>query len=210
MRLTIEPLDLDRDLTCLHAWVTHPRSVYWQMQGASVDDVANEYRLIVENPHHDAWLGRADGVPAFLVETYDPASRRAGRAARPRQGDLGMHVLVAPTDTPVHGFTRAVFGAVLEHCFADPAVRRVVVEPDVRNDRIRDLNTAFGFREARTITLPTKEAALSFLTRDDHEGTTAHLSPDLLARAQRHLVAKAIGEFSHERLLEPVEDGDGY
>ncbi len=30
-----------------------------------------------------------------------------------------------------------------------------------------------------------------------------HLNPDTLARAQRHLVAKAIAEFSHERLLEP-------
>ena len=31
-----------------------------------------------------------------------------------------------------------------------------------------------------------------------------HLNPDTLARAQRHLVAKAIAEFSHERLLEPT------
>ena len=30
-----------------------------------------------------------------------------------------------------------------------------------------------------------------------------HLNPDTLARAQRHLVAKAIAEFSHERLLAP-------
>ena len=48
-----------------------------------------------------------------------------------------MHVLVAPTDTPRPRLHPAVFGAVLEHCFADPAVRRVVVEPDVRNERIR-------------------------------------------------------------------------
>ena len=73
-----------------------------------------------------------------------------------------MHVLVAPTDTPVHGFTAPCSRAVMEHCFADPAVRRVVVEPDVRNDRIRGLNAAVGFRVARTITLPTKKAALSF------------------------------------------------
>ena len=49
----------------------------------------------------------------------------------------------------MHGFTRAVFGAVLDHCFADPGVRRVVVEPDARNEPIRALNRAFGFREAR-------------------------------------------------------------
>ena len=31
----------------------------------------------------------------------------------------------------------------------------------------------------------------------------AHLSPAAMATAQRHLVAKAIAEFTHERLLAP-------
>ncbi|WP_101523237.1 IucA/IucC family protein [Nocardioides houyundeii] len=37
-----------------------------------------------------------------------------------------------------------------------------------------------------------------------------HLTPELLERAQRHLMAKAISEFSHERLLAPRAVGDGY
>lgn len=204
MMVTIEPLDIEQNLGLVHAWVTHPRSAFWQMQGASLADVAAEYRMIAEDPHHHAWLGRVDGAPAFLAETYDPFRSELADLPELRPGDLGMHVLVAPTDRPVHGFTRVVFGAVLDHCFADPATRRVVVEPDARNDRIRALNREFGFRELRTITLPTKEAMLSVRDR----GPVDHLSPDLLARAQRHLVAKAISEFSHERLLTPVADGD--
>jgi len=31
-----------------------------------------------------------------------------------------------------------------------------------------------------------------------------HLTPELMARAQRHLVAKALSEFSHERMIAPV------
>ncbi len=41
-------------------------------------------------------------------------------------------------------------------------------------------------------------------------GATAHLTPENLARAQRALVAKAIAEFAHERILQPVREGDGY
>ncbi|MGN6109777.1 MAG: GNAT family N-acetyltransferase, partial [Kofleriaceae bacterium] len=204
MRVTIEPLDVEHDLALVHAWVAHPRSAFWQMQGASLAEVATEYRMIADDPHHDAWLGRVDGTPAFLAETYDPFHSELAEVAELRAGDLGMHVLVAPTDQPVHGFTRTVFGAVLDHCLRDPSVRRVVVEPDARNDRIRTLNREFGFRELRTITLPTKEAMLSVLDRDPVE----HLTPDLLARAQRHLVTKAISEFAHERLLTPVGDGE--
>lgn len=201
MRVTLEPLDLDHDLGRLHAWVTHPRSAFWQMQDADVADVEREYRLIEESPHHHAWLGRVDGVPAFLAETYDPFHSELAELPEIRGGDLGMHVLVAPTDRPVPGFTRAVFRAVLDHCFADPAVRRVVVEPDARNDKVRALNRAFGFHELRTVTLSTKEAMLSVRSRE-------HLTPENLDRAQRHLVAKAIAEFAHERLLTPVSEND--
>lgn len=35
-------------------------------------------------------------------------------------------------------------------------------------------------------------------------GATAHLTPDRWARATRHLIRKALAEFSHERLLHPV------
>ena len=132
--ITIEPLDLERDLTLLHAWVTHPRSAYWMMQGASLDDVRTEYAGIAANPHHDAFLGRVAGRPAFLVETYDPA-HADGLADLPelQPGDGGMHVLVAPPDgRPVPGLTTAIFDAVMAFCFADPTVQRVVVEPDAQ------------------------------------------------------------------------------
>lgn len=38
----------------------------------------------------------------------------------------------------------------------------------------------------------------------------AHLTPDALERAQRHLVAKAIAEFSHERLIAPEPHGTSW
>ncbi|GAA3534480.1 GNAT family N-acetyltransferase [Nocardioides daeguensis] len=238
--ITLEPLDVERDLDLLHAWVTHPRSAYWMMQGAGRDDVRAEYAGIVADPHHDAWLGRVDGRPAFLAETYDPAHSPLAGLPEVGEGDLGMHVLVAPPDgPPVSGLTTAVFDAVMAHCFADPAVQRVVVEPDIRNDGIRAKNVAAGFVELREIELPGKTAVLSVCTRadwssssrerqraayrdalprldtsrrsslatgllDELHSSTDHLTPELMDRAQRHLVAKALGELAHERLLTPT------
>lgn len=168
MTVTLEPLVADRDAPLLHPWVTHPRSVFWQMADATLLDVVREYGAIEVHPHHDAWLGRVDGVASFLAETYDPAaSELAGLVGLPdlRPGDLGMHVLVAPTDQPVAGFTRRVFAAVMTHCFADTDVHRVAVEPDIRNERIARLNAEAGFEVARVVALPGKDAALSFCTR---------------------------------------------
>ncbi|CAM5238664.1 Lysine N-acyltransferase MbtK OS=Streptomyces tendae OX=1932 GN=GUR47_08535 PE=3 SV=1 [Streptomyces tendae] len=87
----------------------------------------------------------------------------------PEPGDVGMHFLVAPTDRPVHGFTRAVITAVMAELFADPATRRVVVEPDVANTAVHALNAAVGFVPEREIQKPEKKALLSFCTREQFE-----------------------------------------
>lgn len=211
--VTLDPLDVERDLDLLHAWVTHPRSVYWMMQDASRDDVRAEYAGIVADPHHDAWLGRVDGRPAFLAETYDPAHSPLADLPELAPGDLGMHVLVAPPEgAPVRGLTTEVFDVVMTHCFADPSVRRVVVEPDARNDKIRAKNVAAGFVELREIPLPGKTAMLSVCTRAAFEAARSadHLTPELMDRAQRHLVAKALGEFAHERLITPTPVGQRF
>ncbi len=212
--VTIEPIDVDRDGDLLHAWITHPRSVFWGMQDASVQDVWDAYAAIVADRHHDAWLGRVDGEPAFLAETYDPEhSELAGRYEW-QLGDIGMHLLVAPTEHPRSGFTSAVFRTVMEVCLDDPRRHRVVVEPDVRNQRIAALNAAAGFTVVGHVQLSDKVAALSVCTRADFEGSdlgrgphrvaeAAHLSRAPMGRAHRMLVAKAIGEFAHERLLDP-------
>lgn len=179
MRIGLEPLDVDRDVALLHAWVTHPRSVFWMMQDASVDDVRREYADIVASPHHDAWLGRTlrrgsgtgSSEPSFLAETYDPAHSALAGVHETERGDLGMHVLVAPTDTPVHGFTSQVFAAVVRHCFTlaghdGVTTRRVVVEPDACNTAIHDLNARAGFVAEREVDLPDKRALLSTCTAE--------------------------------------------
>ncbi|MDQ3156120.1 MAG: acetyltransferase [Actinomycetota bacterium] len=162
---SLEPVDADRDAEVLHGWVTHPKSVYWDMQEASVDDVRAEYARVVDDPHHDAWFGRVDGEPAFLAETYDPAHSELADHYDVLPGDVGMHVLVAPTDRPRPGFTAEAMRTVMVFCFADHRHDRVVVEPDVRNNAIAALNAAAGFAVDREIPLRHKTAALSASTR---------------------------------------------
>ncbi|MDI6103187.1 GNAT family N-acetyltransferase [Actinoplanes sp. NEAU-A12] len=209
MRLV--PLDLDRDLDLLHTWVTHPRSHYWGLQGATTDRVREEYQKIADNPHHHAWLGLDDdGAPLFLAETYDPAHSELASHYDVRPGDIGMHVLVAPpTGRPRSGVTSAVMRAVMDFCFADPRIERVVVEPDVRNEAIARKNAEVGFVEQRHVRLHDKVARLSLCTRTAYEMSVPHLRPEAIEFAHRRLIAKAIAEFSHERLITPVALGDG-
>ncbi|KAB1142730.1 acetyltransferase [Streptomyces luteolifulvus] len=170
--LTVRPLDPLKDAELLHGWVTHPKAAFWMMQDARLEDVERAYMEIAADEHHHACLGLWDGVPAFLMEKYDPAHRELVGLYEPEPGDVGMHFLVAPADTPVHGFTRAVITAVMAHLFEDPATARVVVEPDVRNKAVHALNEAVGFVPAREIRKPEKTALLSFCTREQFVAAT--------------------------------------
>jgi len=162
----LRELDVDADAPLLHRWVTHPKAVFWMMQDADVAAVAAEYRRIAAHPHHDAYIGLHRGEPAFLVERYDPAHVELVGRYDAQEGDVGMHFLVAPTDTPIHGFTRAVITTIMAWLFDDPATRRVVVEPDIRNTAVHALNAAVGFTVVGPIELPTKTALLSICTRE--------------------------------------------
>ncbi|MET8402831.1 GNAT family N-acetyltransferase [Streptomyces sp900116325] len=157
------------DVELVHRWVTHPKASFWLMGGARLEDVEREYMAISAHPHHDAFIGLHNGEPAFLMERYDPTEVELKGLYEAEPGDIGMHFLVAPTDTPLHGFTRAVITAVMETLFADPSVRRVVVEPDVSNSAVHALNKAVGFEVLREIAKPEKNALLSACTREQFE-----------------------------------------
>ena len=166
---SVRPVDPEADAALLHRWLTHPKSAFWQMQDADPATVAATYREIADSPWHDARIGLHEGRPAFLLERYDPAHDDVGSVYAVQDGDVGMHFLVAPTDDPVHGFTRAVIVTVMELLFADAATRRVVVEPDVRNHAVHALNAEVGFRVVGEVELPDKRALLSTCTRDQYE-----------------------------------------
>ncbi|MGW3203262.1 GNAT family N-acetyltransferase [Streptomyces sp. NPDC001135] len=172
MTFTFRTVDPLKDGELLHSWVTHPKASFWMMQDAKLEDVERAYMEIAADDHHHALLGLRGGAPAFLMEKYDPAHRELAGLYEARPGDIGMHFLTPATDTPVHGFTRSVITAVMTHLFEDPAVKRVVVEPDVRNTAVHALNEAVGFVPDRAIRKPEKEALLSFCTREQFVAAT--------------------------------------
>ena len=222
-----------------HAWLDHPGSAYWGMCGTTVSQVEDMLSDWISNPHRSLILIRLDGLRVALAVFYDPSVLELAGRYPHEPGDLGMHLLVAPTRTPVRGTTAAVMGAICETAFsvpllADTPARRVVVEPDLRNTAVHRLNSRAGFREAGPLALPDKTALLSTCTAQGYRGSEigrsttmvssssprparapvtptlparpalhAHLVGHAMHRAHRHLSAKALAEFSHERLLTP-------
>lgn len=168
MNFTIVPVDAARDAPLLHNWMTRDYAGFWGMTTASRAQVEAEYIRIAADPHHHAWLGLENGSPAFLTESYAPAHSPLAGLYPVQPGDTGMHLLVGPAEHPRSGFTAAVFRSVLDFLFAHERTERIVVEPDVRNTKIAVLNARMGFVPAETVSLPDKDALLSFCSRSDY------------------------------------------
>jgi len=164
--LRIRALDLEADIALMHRWFALDYASFWGMQHKTEREVRAVYDTLVHSGHAMAYTGLWHGQAAFLLECYDPAHDELGQHYPVRRGDVGMHFFVGPPAVPVRGFTRRVFRALMRFIFERLDARRVVVEPDARNDKVHVLNREMGFAYAGPVRLTEKLAALAFCTRE--------------------------------------------
>lgn len=165
-RVSVRVLDPDADLDVLHAWVTRPWAGFWGLGDLPREELRDLYAEVGSLPTHHAFLVRWDERPVALLQTYEPEHDPVGACYDVLPGDVGVHFLLGgrgPRGTDLW----AVLGAVLvEFLFADPAARRVVVEPDVANARAHARMRALGFEIGEPVRVGDKDALLAFLPRD--------------------------------------------
>lgn len=159
---SITPLSLVRDIVSIHRWVNMDYARYWGMQGTCLDHVTQYYQKLCST--EAVYAGFYNGELVFLVELYDPQRDLLRYYYAQQQGDLGMHILLAPAAVPLRHFSRTVFICVMEFLFSLPQVQRIVVEPDARNEKIHRLNRMAGFVYHQRIYLPHKIACLATAT----------------------------------------------
>ncbi|AFU98484.2 GNAT family N-acetyltransferase [Simiduia agarivorans] len=187
--IRFELLDPARDAEQVHAWVSQPYARYWGMQDQTPSDVQASYQRLQDKTGFDVFLGLIDGEPGFLMERYDPATDPIAESYDVLTGDVGMHLLIAPADAPIKGFSTAVMQSIMAFLFDDPAVQRVVVEPDYRNHKVHALNRRVGFFHTHTIMIGEKKALFGSCTRAQF---AAALATEARRQAAHNLPHKAL------------------
>ena len=167
----IMPLSPEGDLDLIHGWVIQDRARFWGMTKYSRSDVLEVYQFLESLQTHHAFLVLFDGEPVALFQTYEPLHDPVGEAYPARVEDIGMHLLLAPVTRPVPNFTPRLVTSLINFMFADPAIDRIVVEPDARNDKAVRRLEATCFELGPKIQLEEKEAQLAFLSRGRFERT---------------------------------------
>ncbi|MBZ9641206.1 GNAT family N-acetyltransferase, partial [Streptomyces sp. PSKA30] len=173
----ILPLDAKGDAELIHGWVSEERAAFWGMNGLTREQVADIYAHMDTLDTHHAHLAVRDGEPVALLQTYEPGADRVGEAYEVRPGDIGVHLLLAPTGPggARPGWTALLVAAITSYALLTLDRQRIVVDPDVRNDRAIARFVRQGFEAGPKVVLPEidlpdvylpeKHAQLAFLDR---------------------------------------------
>jgi penicillin amidase len=167
-RFTLTPVDPAAHAEMLHDWVTREHTRFWGMSTYTVAEVRDVYAFLESLSTHHAYLMRLDDEPVGIFQTYEPEHDPVGERYAVRPGDFGVHILFAR-----RGLAEKLTPALARYAFADPAHRRIVVEPDVRNGAALLRMRMAGFEMADEIDMPDKRAQLAFLTRERFEAAYA-------------------------------------
>ncbi|MFE9771052.1 GNAT family N-acetyltransferase [Streptomyces sp. NPDC005931] len=172
------PLDPAADAPLLHRWVSEERAVFWGMNGLTEQQVTDIYAHMDTLDTHHAFLVVRDGTPAALLQTYEPAADRVGECYPVEPGDIGVHLLLAPAGDggARHGWTAGLVTAVTTYVLVGLDRTRVVVDPDVANEKAIARFVRQGFTAGPRVVLPEidlpdvylpeKRAQLAFLARE--------------------------------------------
>jgi hypothetical protein len=168
-RIEIAVLDPVADLDVIHRWVTAPTARFWGLGELTSAELSELYAYVDGLSTHHAFLIRRDGLPIVLLQTYEPENDPLGEVYDAQPGDVGIHFLLGDRGAPVRGLTTRVAHVITGFLFAQPPVDRIVIEPDVGNDRAVARARLFGFALGPQVELPGKSGQLAFLTRDAWE-----------------------------------------
>ncbi|MYR44874.1 GNAT family N-acetyltransferase [Streptomyces sp. SID5910] len=172
------PLDPAADAGVIHGWVSEERAAFWGMNGLTPDQVAGIYAHMAGLDTHHAFLVVKDGEPVALFQTYEPEADRVSECYAVEPGDIGVHLLLAPSgaDGARPGWTAALTRTLVAYVLLGLDRKRIVVDPDVRNDKAVARFLREGFTAGPRVVLPEidlpdvylpeKKAQLAFLRRE--------------------------------------------
>ena len=165
--IVIRPFILDDDVPVIHDWFNRDYACFRKMQGKSLHHVREKYQRLLAQSEYEVLAGilSSTGQTIFFVECYKPEDDSIGKYYDAKASDRGFHIIMAPPERSISGFTFFVMSAIAEYMFRDPSVRRIVAEPDIRNEKVLIRFAQAGYRLAKVVQLPSKTAQLVVLTR---------------------------------------------
>src|SRR5665213_259543 len=163
------------DLTTIYEWVNLPYAKrFWQMDGAK-EILLKSFQELLQSDHAHSFIGLSGSRPICQADLYLASTDEVGRCYPSGQGDIGMHLLMAPRRLRGERYLskrvmQAVLGFLFSYCF----VENIVAEPDAHNEKACVLLQRSGFTFLGNYAMSVKLAAVYILNKSQFTGTLSH------------------------------------
>ena len=169
--LHFRPADPEGDADLMFDWLHRPQVAPWWGPDRSLDETVAYLARQRGSGHLVPWIVSAvdpasgERTPFGYTETYVPVDDPLADWFPVLPTDRGWHVLVGPPEVMGSGLPRLMGRAVLAHLLADPAVERVICEPNELNTRMLAYCKKLGYDVLAGVDLPGKRALILACTR---------------------------------------------
>ncbi len=168
-RISFEKVDYDRDLNRIHKWMNEEHVIpFWQLNH-SIEKFMDHLRKALDDDHQTLYLGKLDDVPISYWEAYWVKGDVVEKCYEAETFDQGIHLLIGEPDYLGRGYALPFLEAMVSFQFQVAETKKVIAEPDIRNEKMIHVFEQCGFEPVKPIELPDKTGLLMFCHRDVFE-----------------------------------------
>jgi RimJ/RimL family protein N-acetyltransferase len=155
-----------QDLDMLYRWMHEPHVIpFWNL-AISYNAYKKHLQQFLNEPHQMLHIGSINEVPMSYWETYWAQEDIIGKTYQVDPFDQGVHLLFGPPSYLGKGYALPLLKTMVYRLFLYEKTKRVVAEPDIRNEKMIHIFKKCGFEMQTIVELPDKQAALMFCYRE--------------------------------------------
>ncbi|WP_085991452.1 GNAT family N-acetyltransferase [Oceanobacillus senegalensis] len=167
--ITFRPVSLREDFERLYTWMHEPHVIpYWKLN-IDRDAYKQHLQTFLNDSHQQLLIGEIDGVPMSYWESYTVEGDVISRYYSYDQNDQGIHLLIGETDYLGKRYIYPLLLTILKRKFEINTTKRVVAEPDIRNEKMIAVFKKCGFQPIKEVNLPDKTGLLVSCERNVFE-----------------------------------------
>ena len=167
--LSFVKVELDRDIDMLHGWMHEEHVIpYWNLNFTK-EKFALHLQKALADSHQTLYLGCLDETPMSYWESYWVKGDIIEDYYEAEEGDQGIHLLIGNPEYLGKGLALPFLRSMVKYQLLTSHTKKVMAEPDIRNEKMIHLFEKCGFTPMKEIELPDKTGLLMACTRENFE-----------------------------------------
>nr|WP_209121411.1 GNAT family N-acetyltransferase [Alkalihalobacillus sp. BA299] len=163
--ISFRQVKLEEDLERLHYWHHQDHVIPFWKQNFPLPEYKAHLEKLLQDQHQTLYIGHINGEPMSYWECYWAKDDIIADYYDVRLEDQGIHLLFGPQKFLGKGLALPLLRAIVAFRFQHESTKKIVAEPDIRNDKMIHIFKKCGFEPQKEIDLPDKRGLLMFCER---------------------------------------------